>query len=138
MKTGMKWLAGCAAILVVAGACASGGQQRERTDRSRLTQEEITSVDVLNLYDVVHRLRPRWLEVRSTRSGFSGGADNAIVVYLNNTLIGGPDELRRFGPTEAAWLQYMTGTEAVARLSGIHSRNVEGAIIIHTQDGGER
>lgn len=116
---------------VVLAACASGGPRSESSDRNRLTGEEIASVEVLTLYEVVDRLRPRWLEVRAPRSVFGGGMDAGVVVFLGRTRLGGADELKRFGPGDVAWLEYMTGSEAAARLPGVQQANVEGAIVIH-------
>lgn len=119
-------------LAVLFGACAGATRANgSSSDRNRLTAEEIASVDVQTLYEVVQRLRPRWLEVRAPRSGFSGD-DTLIVVYMDRTLLGGPVELSRLGPEIAASLQYMTGSAAAAELPGIQSRHVEGAIIVHT------
>lgn len=132
MNMRVQWLATGILAIVVAAGCATTGTAGEGFDRYRLTNAEIHSVDVLNLYDVVHRLRPRWLEVRAPRSGLAGGsAEHPIMVYLNNTRLGGVAELRRFSPNEVDWLEYLDGPEAQARLSGIHSQNIEGAIVIH-------
>lgn len=119
-------------LAVLFAACAGTPRaSSSSSDRNRLTAEEIASVDVQTLYEVVQRLRPRWLEVRAPRSGFSGD-DTQIVVFVNRTLLGGPVELSRLGPEVAASLQYMTGSAAAAELPGIQSRHVEGAIIVHT------
>src|SRR5687768_4150262 len=86
-------------ILSVAtlGACASAGSSTTpgavRGDPDLLTQAEIESVGVGNLYDVVSRLRPRWLSARGG-SNFSGGG-GGIVVYQNQTRLGGPEVLRQ-------------------------------------------
>lgn len=133
MKGGPRAWMVAGLIAVLAGACASGGGQADRLDRNRLTASELDSVDALNLYEVVSRLRPRWLEVRAPRSVFGGGVDLGVVVFLDRTRIGGVEELKRFGPREALWLEYMSGTEAAAKLPGVQQLNVEGAIVIHTR-----
>ena len=83
--------------LLLPVACASSGGATGR-DSSRLTADEIQSVDVSTLYDVVQRLRPRWLDVRAT-TGFNGTDD--IVVFQGQSLVGGTETLRQFTP--AGW-----------------------------------
>lgn len=118
-----------AALLVgCAGTTNAAGPSK---DRNRITAAEIRSVDVQNLHEVVQRLRPRWLEVRAPRSGFAGD-NTTVVVYLDRTLLGGPRELEGLGPEVAGWIEYVTGSEAAARLPGITARHIEGAIIVHT------
>jgi hypothetical protein len=117
-----------AALLVGCGATGEGA----RIDMNRLTAEEIASVDVSTLYEVVQRLRPRWLEVRAPRGAFDG-PETLIVVFMDRTYLGGVDELRRLGRETATSLEYMTGSRAQAQLSGIGGRHIEGAVIVHTR-----
>ncbi len=98
-------------------------------DRNRLTAEDIASLDVSTVYEVVQRLRPRWLEVRSSRGMET---ETRIVVFLHRTYLGGPDELRRLGVDTAEWLEYRSGSDVVGELSVPGSPHVEGAIIVHT------
>lgn len=122
------------AFLLAAGsfACAStSGGGGGGMDLERLTVEEIQSVDVATLYDVVQRLRPRWMDVRAATS-FGGSTD--IVVFQDRVLLGGLDELRRLAPDAARWMEYMNAAKATASLPGLGSRRVGGAIIVHTTD----
>lgn len=130
MKRWSGWV-GVGVLAIVVGACASAGPRDEGSDRNRLTAEEIAAANVLSVYDAIYRLRPRWLEVRATRSAFGGALNEGIVVFMDRTRLGGTDELRRLGPGDVAWIEYLTGSEAAARLPGIHSANVEGAIVLH-------
>jgi predicted small secreted protein len=122
------------ALLLTALLVAGCGATTEgvRGDYNHVTADEIATVDVSTLYEVVQRLRPRWLEVRAQRSGFEG-RPTEIVVFLDRTFLGGLDELRRMGRETAASLEYMPGARAQAQLSGIGARHVEGAIIVHTR-----
>ncbi len=114
--------------------CASTPSGREAGDRYRLTRAEIESVDVSTLYEVVQRLRPRWLEVRAPRGMH---VETEIVVVLDRTLLGRAHELRGLGVEIAAWLEYVPGTQAQSRLPMLAGRHVEGAIVVHTRDPGE-
>lgn len=114
------FLAGCASTKTGSG-----------TRSDRLTREEIMDAGATNLYDVVNRLRPRWLNVRSTRS-FS--METEIVVFQDQMLLGGPEELRELHPEDAFEIEYMDGTRAVAALPGLMSgRHIEGAIIVKSR-----
>lgn len=119
-------------LLVITGltGCAAAAGGSGGTDRSIITNEEIASANVSNLYDVVQRLRPRWLDVRGGRSLSTLSTD--IVVYQGETYLGGIDVLRQFGPEAVSWLEYMPGSKASNVLAGLGSRHVEGAIILHT------
>ena len=120
-------------------ACASTSRGNADDSRSDLlTREQIMDTGATNLFDVVNRLRPRWLLVRTTRS-FS--METEIVVFQNEMLLGGPEALRQLGPELAYEIQWMDGARASASLPGIMSgRHIVGAIIIRTRprDGGGR
>jgi hypothetical protein len=120
--------AGLAALLLV--GCAGSGTGGSGSG-DRLVTEDIGSVDVSNLYEVVQRLRPRWLDARGAR-GFQ--TDAAVVVFLDRTYLGRVEELRNLGPETAASLQFMRGAQAQAELRVPSGVNVAAAIIVHTVD----
>ncbi len=115
-------------------ACASTGSSGARTSADRITAEELAEArgDVSNLYDLVNRLRPRWLANRSP--GSLVGGSYGIVVYMEQSFLGGPEELRNFSPDVATSLRYLDASEAVAQLPGLGSRGVAGAIVIKTRE----
>jgi hypothetical protein len=78
-------------VSMFAAACASSpnGEQGSQGRRDLLTKEEIQSVEANNVYDLINRLRPRWLQVRSTRS-FSMETEIAV---LQNDMYLGPADL---------------------------------------------
>jgi hypothetical protein len=132
MKRMSGWV-GCMVVALVLAACSAAPRaEGSVSEHNILTAEEIATVNVMTLYDAVHRLRPRWLEVRAPRT-FGGGVAGGVLVFIDRTLLGGTDELRRVSPGDYAWLEYLTGSEAAARLHGIHSGNIEGAIILHVR-----
>ena len=120
--------------LVAAGAlwgCASTKASREGTNSELITREEIQGAGAVNLYEVVTRLRPQWMNIRTTQS-FNLATE--IVVFQDNMLMGGPDALKQIGP-ESAWeIRWMDGVRASATLPGITSgRHIEGAILVSTR-----
>jgi len=118
------------AIILIAG-CAGGGSGSSGGGSDRITGEDLGSVDVANLYEVVQRLRPRWLEVRRT-AGFE--QDAAVLVFMDRTYLGGVDELRSLGPETAASLQYMGASQAQAELRAPGGMTMAAAIVIHSSD----
>lgn len=113
-----------------AGACASSGSGSSG-DQDRLTREQIMSVDQPSLYEVVQRLRPRWTRSRGQR-GY--GATPSVVVYQNQTYLGGLDALRQLTPGSAAEMRYLDAAEAMASLPGLGSQRIQGAIVIYTTE----
>lgn len=124
-------LTGVLTLLLLATACATGGQKtRYRADE--LTRAEIMSVDVGNLYDVVNRLRPRWLTAERRAGDRSFGLGTGVVVYQGQTFLGDVDVLRQWSPSSAYGLKWMDGATASASLPGLGASHVVGAIIIDT------
>lgn len=121
------WFTASLLLVAVMGCASSGGGTR--TDLNRLTEAEIQSVDVATMYDVIQRLRPRWLDARAATS-FGGSTD--VVVFQGQSHLGGVDVLRQLSPDAARWLEYLDGAQASASLPGMGSRRVEAAIVIHT------
>jgi hypothetical protein len=127
------------ALLLTVGlvaACASapaGSGSKSRQDR--LTRDEIMSVDATNLWEVVRRLRPRWLEV-NRRGDRSFGLQTNLVVFQNQTSLGNVDMLRQFSPESAYELEFLDGSTASNTLPGLGSQHVAGAIVIKTSAGG--
>ena len=129
-----KGLIAVLAALTVAG-CASTKEASEGARLDVLTREEIMGAGAVNLFEVVHRLRPQWINIRTTRSF---NLETEIVVFQNDMLLGGPEALRQIGPELAYELRWMDGVRATAVLPGLSSgRHVVGAIIISTRPPGE-
>ncbi len=118
----------------IATGCAATRQVRDQDGRPDvLTREQIREVQgARNLHDVVQRLRPRWLTVRAANRSLSGAAAE-IVVYENQSFLGGVDALRQLGLAVAYELRYLDGTTAAATLPGLGAgRHVAGAIVVIT------
>jgi hypothetical protein len=116
------------------GGCASGGERPPSTSATTLTQDDMSAVAGSNLYEVVDRLRPRWLQVRGPMS-LTGAAAPQIVVFLNNAYLGGPDQLRQFMPRDVIEVRYLDGPTASATLRGYDSTiHVAGAIVLVTRE----
>lgn len=123
-------------VLGLLTACASApAGSKSSTRRDRLTRDEIMSANVTNLYDVVARLRPQWLEV-SQRGDRSFGLQTNVVVFQNQTYLGDVDVLRQLSPESAYQMDFLDGSTASNTLPGLGSQHVAGAIVIKTSAGG--
>lgn len=125
-----------AGLLTATGCASSGNGTTVRRDSRSLTPEEIATVPVTNLYEAIERLRPRWLEMRDVRSiggGASGGGQ--IVVFLNNSYVGGPETLRQFQAHQIVRIRYLDAAQASATLTGYDTtRHVVAGIVLETAE----
>lgn len=117
-------------VIVLLPACASSGGSSSSSRHDLITRDEIESVRASSLYEVVQRLRPRWLDVRGGDRSFETAT--GVVVFQGQTLLGGTAELRNLSPDMAGSLRYLDGPTASNSLPGLGSRHVAGAIIINT------
>ena len=117
---------------LLAGCASTGTGGDDGRQENLLTREEIMEVGATNLYDVINRLRPRWLQVRSNRS-FS--METEIAVLQNDMYLGPAGEaLRQISPELAFSIEYLEGSRAATAIPGLMSgRHIEAAIIIHTR-----
>lgn len=119
------------------GGCAatrSGGAEGTRSDV--ITREEIMGTQgVRNMYELVQRLRPRWVTVRAGDRSF--GMSTEIAVYQGQSYLGDVETLRQLGHTMAYELRWMDGQTAMTTLPGLGSgKHLAGAIIIVTAPPG--
>ncbi|NIO30296.1 MAG: hypothetical protein GTN75_00695 [Gemmatimonadetes bacterium] len=124
------------ALLAGLSGCATTRTQEGGEDYrwDVLTREEIMSLDVTNLYDVVDRLRPRWLTRRGGVISFD--LETNVVVFQGQSMLGDVEILREIAPEEAYELHYLDGATATASLPGLGSQHVSGAIVIYTRARG--
>jgi hypothetical protein len=101
-----------------------------------ISREEIVGTEgVRTMYELVQRLRPRWLTIRAGDRSF--GMSVEIAVYQGQTYLGDVETLRQLGPTMAYEIQYMDGQKAMNTLPGISpGKHYAGAIIIVTSAPG--
>ena len=141
-------LAGCA----TAGA-SGGGSAAEKTKPDFISTAEIDGGTFRDAYDIVQRLRPNWFtkarasssgslsgtQVSSGSGGMSGvqSSSNSVglVVYLDNTRMGGPEALRDMPATSISALRYMDAATATAKLPGLGSSIITGAIVATARSG---
>jgi hypothetical protein len=98
------------------------------SDPGVITAEEVAGASVNNAYELIQHLRPMWLR---SRGGRSIRLETEIVVYLNGSMIGGPETLRDV-PIEAVRSVRALDAAEAGRLPGLGSRHVERAILVET------
>lgn len=117
----------------VAAACAgarTGGTSVSNPNLISLTEIDEAREDGLrDLYELIDRIRPRWLLGRNPRSLH---LETVIAVYHHETLLGGIDVLRGYPLISVTSLRYLDAAQAML-LPGAGSMHIEGAIVISTE-----
>jgi hypothetical protein len=120
-------LFGAVAALVLVTACVSSRNARLHPglrDQSRLQADELASLGPnASMYEVVERLRHRWLEPRSVDPTLPQATDQ-IVVYSGNSPLGGVDELRYVLARDVRSARFIGGREASALYGPGHASGV--------------
>lgn len=92
--------------------------------RHVVTAGEISNSTATNAFDLIRRLRPRWLKPRGQ---VSLGRQVSVVVYVNGRPAGGTGILADISIESVRELRYLTGSEATQRFGTDHG---EGAILV--------
>jgi len=96
-------------------------------DMDLLTQEEMLDHHFTNLHDAISAVRARWLVVRGTDSFVS---PSEVIVYFDQTRLGGVDQLRSVAVNSVAWVRHYNGVDATQRYGVGHSA---GVILVSSQ-----
>ncbi len=134
--TRAHWVAAAAVGFAVTACATPGpGEGSSSQNPNLLTREEIAASDATNLYDVIARLRPRWLQVRSQRS-FSMPTE--IAVLQNELYLGNVEVLKQMTLDVAYRIEYYEGARAATAFPALMTgRHIEGAIVVRTREGRE-
>jgi hypothetical protein len=126
---------------------------KTKTNPDFIARSEIDAATFRDAYDIVQRLRPNWFtksrassagslsgtQVAGSSGSMSGvqpsGGGGSLVVYLDNSRMGGPEALRDMSASSISSLQYMDAATATAKLPGIGSTIVSGAIVATSRVG---
>jgi hypothetical protein len=124
------WLA--AFFVVVLGACASGGPAGgpRRGSGDVLTAEEMEPWGAQDLYVVVQRLRPRWLQVREAVT--TQGHMPMSLVIDGSRQEGSVELLRNMRASDVEEIRYMNSRDATTQYG---LAMMSGALIITTRRG---
>ena len=129
-KNGVVMLLAVATVL----GCSSPRSRTVATNTSSpdyVTSAEIAGTTASNAYDLIARLRPRWLKplpagsLRSVRS-------QVIVVYVDGVKIGPTEGLRSISASSVTTMRYYDATRAATVIQDVGSEPIAGAIVITT------
>jgi len=93
-------------VAAAADSSHAAAAARPRRNPNVLTADEIVATHESNLYQVVARLRSRWLRDRPGDEHDDAGPVT-IQVYRNGSLLGDVDALRQIAPTDIATVEWM-------------------------------
>ena len=93
-----------------------------------ITRDDIATVNVLNAYDAISRLRPKFLNSHGPTT-FNASDTGFPKVYLNHQLYGDLESLRNIDIHGISEIHYYSGPEASTRFG---LGNVSGAIEVIT------
>ena len=131
MMRRLSRLLAAVSLLLVIAACSSQTQRPGATapsSRNTLTAEEMQKAGYVDAFMTVQSLRPNWLRTHGTTS-FSRTA-SSIKVYLDDSLLGGPESLRSITMRSISTIRYLDGLQASERWGLDHSM---GAIVVVTR-----
>jgi hypothetical protein len=140
-----------AAIVVVFGSlsCSSAttgaakSSAAPKADPDVISTAEIDSQQWRDAYDIVQVLRPSWFSRKSgsasTRRIGVSASNSAIgaglLVYIDNSRMGGVDALRQIRPNSIESLTFMDAATATAKLPGVGTSVITGAIVARSRRG---
>ena len=114
---------GVLVALLIAGGCAPTNRDPSmpRVSRDIITQQQVIETTSTTAYEAVQTLRSNWLETRGVDSFSTPGQ---VLVYFNDTKLGGVQTLQSIASNTIGYIQYFNGTEASARWGLDHGHGV--------------
>lgn len=123
-----------AADAVALAGCAPARPGAVRSDREVIERAEIEqhlAVGITDMYDLIQRARPRWLERRGDRSF---ALETVILVYHHQQRLGDIEILRNLRPDNVVRIERLDAA-AAGLLPGARNQHVEAAIVFETIEG---
>ena len=119
------------ALLVTMAGCSAGRRGSVSTTPELIERAEIEqqlAAGVTNLFDLIQRARPRWLEGRADRSL---RLETVILVYHNQARLGGIEVLHDLRPDNVMRIRRLDSARA-GLLPSARGQHVESAIVFET------
>lgn len=114
---------------VVLAACGgSSGRGSALGNQTVISEAEIRASNAGNAYELVETLRPRWLR---PGPGRSLNLETVILVYQDNTRLGGTETLRTLTLPLIHSLRLLDAAQA-GTLPGLGSQHVDRVIVVST------
>ena len=123
--------------LAVFFACASSGGTSTTTAVRTSSSDYVTSMEIeatqaANAYELISRLRPRWLQTSAAGSLSGSVRTQTIAVYLDGFRVGAKEGLRSISASGIKTMQYYDAARAATILHEVGSEPIAGAIVITT------
>ncbi|MEX2152536.1 MAG: hypothetical protein WD825_04305 [Gemmatimonadaceae bacterium] len=117
------------AILLLLAACsaAPGARRSNAVDPFLITTEELQASRYTTAFQVVQSVRPQWLRLRGPTSLKQG---ESVKVYLDGSLLGGPEQLQQITTRSISSIRFLDGNEATLRWGLDHG---QGALVVSTR-----
>lgn len=112
------------ALALVLGACATSGAT-SRGGSGALTAEDIEPYASQDLYTIIQRMRPQWLQVRGASTA-QGRA--AVVVFIDGMQAGGLGMLRDIRAVDVEEIRHLSASDATT----LYGTGMEGGAILIT------
>jgi hypothetical protein len=103
---------------------SAGAPAPRRSSSDRITADELATLDVQNALQAVQRLRPSFLQNRGGASSSITQGPQDVVVYVDQTRMGGPSTLAQIPITDVKEIQHLSGTDATQRYGTGHGSGV--------------
>ncbi len=121
-----------AATLLLWSCAASNGNQKPRSSRYLITEEEIVNSGTTNVFDAIQQLKPEWL-LQSQRRGVKSvnvSDSSEPMVYVNNARYGGVESLVNISTLNVLEIRFLQPSEATTRFGTGHTG---GAFLINVK-----
>jgi hypothetical protein len=112
-------------VALVTAGCATGGpgEGGARSGPNVLEREDFAELHYADAYEIVARLRPRWLRARGFGTLRDSSA-NLPVVYRDERLLGEPGSLRDIDFDTVVRIEYISASDSTTRFGTGHSGGV--------------
>jgi hypothetical protein len=129
----------CAILGLSFTGCASSGTPAS-TRVTESSPDRITTIEIQatsgaqTAYDLIRRLRPRWLQQAGTTASIAGGriTGQVLLIYLDGNRLGTAEALRTLSASGIKSMQFYDAVRAATILREIGSEPISGAIVITT------
>ncbi len=110
-------------VLAICPACSSNSTSAPgtRLDRNVITQAQLRQHQFTNAYDAVASLHSNWLQ---TKGVDSFNTPSQVLVYFDDTRMGGLETLRGINATTIMFIRYYDGLTATGRWGLDHGQGV--------------
>lgn len=118
-----------AVMMPVVLACSSTSSARRPSSSQPglITMDELNATRYSTALDVVQALRPQWLRGRGRTSV---NLSESVKVYLDDSPLGEPEQLRSISARSIASIRYLDANDATQRWGMDHG---QGAIMVSTR-----